>query len=107
MKKQPFMNVLPKKQTIYDCFSEFTSKALHIVIFENFVKSMTSCLSKLKVTPSFCFAFKIHDDVTTTNNHVFSSPSGNCEQAVSFRRNFQRDPNARCSKQVQFGDDIA
>jgi hypothetical protein len=83
MKKQPFMNVLPKKQTIYDCFSEFTSKALHIVIFENFVKSMTSCLSKLKVTPSFCFAFKIHDDVTTTNNHVFSSPSGNCEQAVS------------------------
>ena len=36
MKKQPFMDVLPKKETIYDCFSEFTSKALHIVIFEMF-----------------------------------------------------------------------
>ena len=67
MKKQPFMNVLPKKQTIYDCFSEFTSKALHIVIFENFVKTMTSYLSKLKGTPSFCFAFKIPDDPTATN----------------------------------------
>ena len=26
-----------------------------------------SCLSKLKVTPSFCFAFKIPDDPTATN----------------------------------------
>ena len=40
---------------------------MHIVIFENFVKSMTSCLSKLKVAPSFCFAFKIPDDVTASN----------------------------------------
>ena len=36
------------------------------VIFENFVISMTSCLLKLKVTPSFCFAFKIPDDPTAT-----------------------------------------
>ena len=28
---------------------------------------MTSCLSKLKVTPSFCFAFKIPDDPTATS----------------------------------------
>ena len=28
---------------------------------------MTSCLSELKVTPSFCFAFKIPDNVTATN----------------------------------------
>ena len=35
--------------------------------FENFVKSVTFCLSKLKVTPSFCFAFKIPNDPTTTN----------------------------------------
>ena len=30
--------------------------------FENFVKSMPPSLSELKVTPSFCFAFKIPDD---------------------------------------------
>ena len=57
---------MPKKQRIYDYFSEFASEALHIVIFEIFVKSMTSCLSKLKVTPSFCFAFKIPDNVTAS-----------------------------------------
>jgi hypothetical protein len=66
IKKQPFI-FFPKKQRIYDYFSEFASEALHIVIFENLVKSMTSCLSKLKVTPSFCFPFKIPDDPTATN----------------------------------------
>ena len=30
---------------------------------------MTSCLSKLKVTPSFCFAFKIPDNPTATNTY--------------------------------------
>jgi hypothetical protein len=60
------MIFLTKKQRIYDYFSEFASEALHIVIFEIFIKSMSSCLSKLKVTPSFCFAFKIPDDVTAT-----------------------------------------
>ena len=39
------------------------SEALHIVIFESFVKSMTSWLLELKVTPSFCFANKIPDVV--------------------------------------------
>ena len=29
--------------------------------FENFVKSMPLSSSELKVTPSFCFAFKIPD----------------------------------------------
>ena len=62
------MIFLLKKQRIYDYFSEFASEALHIVIPEIFVKSMTSCLSKLKVTPSFCFAFKIPDDVTASVN---------------------------------------
>ena len=56
---------MPKKQRL-DYFYEFASEALHIVIFENFVKSMTSCLLKLKVTPRFCFAFKIPDDPTAT-----------------------------------------
>ena len=46
---------------------EFASEALHISNFENFLKSMTSCLSELKVTPSFCFPFKIPDDLTATN----------------------------------------
>ena len=38
-----------------------------MVNFENFVKSMPPSLSELKVIPSFCFAFKIPDDVTATN----------------------------------------
>ena len=35
--------------------------------FENFVKSMPPSLSELKVTSSFCFAFKIPDDVAVTS----------------------------------------
>ena len=31
---------------------------------------MRSCLSKLKVTPSFCFPFKIPDDSTATTNYI-------------------------------------
>ena len=58
---------MPKKQRIYDYFYEFASEALQIVIFENFVKSMTFCSLKLKVTPSFCFAFKIPEDVTASS----------------------------------------
>ena len=52
---------------MYNYFYEFASKALHIVIFESFVKSMMFCLSKLKVTPSFCIPFKISDDPTASN----------------------------------------
>ena len=37
-----------------------------MVSFENFAKSMSPSLSELKVIPSFCFAFKIPDDVTAT-----------------------------------------
>ena len=40
-----------------------------MVSFEIFVKSMPPSLSELKVIPSFCFAFKIPDDVTATNKH--------------------------------------
>ena len=35
-----------------------------MVSFEIFVKSMTPSLLESKVTPSFCFTFKIPDDVT-------------------------------------------
>ena len=40
-----------------------------MVSFENFVKSMPPSLSELKVTPSFCFPFKIPDDPTATTNY--------------------------------------
>ena len=43
VKKKELLIFFPKKQRIYDYFSEFASEALHIVIFENFVKSMMSC----------------------------------------------------------------
>ena len=43
-----------------------SSQALHMVSFETFVKSMPPSLSELKVTPSFCFPFKIPDDPTET-----------------------------------------
>ena len=44
-----------------------SSYAVHMVSFENFVKLVSPSLSELKVTPSFCFAFKIPDDVTASS----------------------------------------
>ena len=41
-----------------------------MVSFENFVKSMPPSLSELKVSPSFCFPFKIPDDPTATSIDV-------------------------------------
>ena len=41
-----------------------------MVSFEIFVKAMPPSLSKLKVLPSFCFAFKIPDDVTASITYV-------------------------------------
>ena len=38
-----------------------------MVSFDNFVKSMPPSLSEAKVTPSFCFPFKIPDNPTATN----------------------------------------
>ena len=40
-----------------------------MVSFEIFVKSMLPSLSELKVLPSFCFAFKIPDDVAVTTEY--------------------------------------
>ena len=42
-----------------------------MVSFENFVKSIPPSLSELKVTPTFCFPFKIPDDPTATNVYKF------------------------------------
>ena len=80
---------------------------LHIVIFDNFVKSMMSYLSKLKVTPIFCFAFKIPDHVTTTTNSYaeFALGIGNCGcllfyeivQLVPFStKGLQKSAGAKC-----------
>ena len=41
-----------------------------MVSFEIFVKAMPPSLSELKVLPSFCFAFKIPDDVATSNIYI-------------------------------------
>ena len=41
-----------------------SSQALHMVSFEIIVKSMPPSLTESKVTPSFCFPFKIPDDPT-------------------------------------------
>ena len=52
------------------CTSQhWPATALHMLSFENFVKSMPPSLSELKVRPSFCFAFKIPDDRAVTNNY--------------------------------------
>ena len=47
-----------------------------MVSFEIFVKSMPPSLSELKVLPSFCFAFKIPDDVAVTIIYKGINPMG-------------------------------
>ena len=42
-----------------------------MVSFEIFVKAMPPSLSELKVLPSFCFAFKIPDDVAASTVYPF------------------------------------
>ena len=44
-----------------------------MVSFIIFVKAMPPCLSELKVLPSFCFAFKIPDDVAASTIHTTSA----------------------------------
>ena len=43
----------------------------HMVNFEIFAKSMTPCLSRVKVTPSFCFPNTIPDNLTATNIYIY------------------------------------
>ena len=49
---------------------DFLEKSMHMVSFEIVVKSMPPSLSELKVKPSFCFPFKIPDDLTATIIYV-------------------------------------
>ena len=53
-----------------------------MVSFEIFLKSMAPSLSELKVTPSFCFAFKIPDDVTATSIYVYRQKIGITDQNI-------------------------
>ena len=41
-----------------------------MVSFEIFVKALPPSLSELKVLPSFCFAFKIPDDVAASTMYI-------------------------------------
>ena len=41
--------------------------AVHMISFEFFVKAMPPNLSESKVLTSFCFAFKISDNVAATS----------------------------------------
>ena len=43
--------------------------ALHMLRFDFFFKSMLPSLSELNVTPSFCFAFKIPDNVAASTEY--------------------------------------
>ena len=47
-----------------------------MVSFEIFVKAMPPSLSELKVLPSFCFAFKIPDDVAASNIYTVHEIQG-------------------------------
>ena len=60
-----------------------------MVSFEIFVKSMPPSLSELKVTPSFCFAFKIPDDRAVTIIYViiFLENCADKEDIKVLRRN--------------------
>ena len=55
-----------KKSEIFKKISD----PLHMVSFENFVKLVSPSLSELKVTPSFCFPFKIRDNPTLSTNYI-------------------------------------
>jgi hypothetical protein len=52
-----------------------SSQALHMVSFENFVKSLPPSLSELKVKPIFFFPIKIRDDPTASIIYIPASRS--------------------------------
>ena len=57
-----------------------------MVSFEFFVKAMPPSLSELKVLPSFCFAFKIPDDVTVTNMYSVPALKSKIGEASTYSR---------------------
>ena len=53
-----------------------------MVSFEIFVKAMPPSLSELKVLPSFCFAFKIPDDVAASNTYLVKEFGGGIQRVA-------------------------
>ena len=53
-----------------------------MVSFEIFVKAMPPSLSELKVLPSFCFAFKIPDDLTASIKETLLANNGRDQNRV-------------------------
>ena len=50
--------------------SQIVLTLLHMVSFENFVKSLPPSLSELKVKPIFCFPIKIRDNPTASIRYL-------------------------------------
>ena len=72
-----------------------------MVSFENFVKSMLPSSSELKVTPNFCFPFKIPDDLTATIMYVHNL-NVNC-QLYMCRKNAISDVHPQVTEIMQKG----
>ena len=53
-----------------------------MVSFEIFVKAMPPSLLELKVLPSFCFAFKIPDDVAASNTYCAFAANETCQNRI-------------------------
>ena len=66
IKKQPFIIFCPKNKGSTTTSMNLLLRSCTLSFLKVFVKSMMSCLLKLKVTPSFCFNFKIPDNPTAT-----------------------------------------
>ena len=69
-----------------------------MVSFENFVKSMPPSLSELKVTRSFCFPFKIADDLTITSIHYL----GTVEKISELKQPLQKQVGKKCILKLFF-----
>ena len=77
----------------------------YMVRFENFVKSMPPSLSELKVTPSFCFALKIPDDVTAST--VYSMCTENSPKNPSRILIFQEfEQNSDCKRRFNLWNSL-
>ena len=65
-----------------------------MVSFESFVKAMPPSLSELKVLPSFCFAFKIPDDVAASSipSSLKSKDQNGIKSQGPFRGHNKKNP---------------
>ena len=73
-----------------------------MVSFEIFVKSMPPSLSEWKVTPSFCFAFKIPDNRAVTTKYRVSVSVSDQNQ----NSGFGRTQSSRAKSCIEFRDPL-